>query len=202
MCTQLLDVLTPWVPQLCTHIPQTASCNLCEAFAALLCHRDLLRSLITGSGIVQTQLFTLLLHKVHGPDLPHSAGQWFPSPCDTNPNKYLPPANVSAIRPLSSHMLLHATCTYMQSWIHSAGGHLQLISEGPYARDTRTRGVARSHTIFRAEGVQPCFGDGSLTIREHYALADANVALYKFPSWRLPAHPALLLSPFFLLQMP
>lgn len=98
--------------------------------------------------------------------------------------------------------MLHATCMYMQSWIHSAGGHLQLISEGPYARDTRTRGVARSHTIFRAEGVQPCFGDGSLTIREHYALADANVALYKFPSWRLPAHPALLLSPFFLLQMP
>ena len=138
----------------------------------------------------------------------------------------IPLANVSAIRLLSSHVLLHArglghwhtgpageqahhvhtlthaTCTYMQSWIHSAGVQLQLAAEGWYARDTRARGVACSHTIFRVGGVQQRFGDGGLTIRERYALAGASAALYKFPSRWLPAHPALLLSPFCSLQMP
>lgn len=48
--------------------------------------------------------------------------------------------------------------------------------------------------------MQQLFGAGSLTVKEHYALAGAGATLYKVLSWRVPAQPALLLSPCCLLQ--
>lgn len=192
---------------------QTASCNLCKAVPALLCHRDLLQSFITGSGIVQTQLSTLLLHEVRGPGLPCPAGQQFP-PLHTN----IPPAKVSATPLLSSHMLLHAqglgtwgddlvsvhtTCT------HTCHMHVRGKLDPQFSsRSLQTGGMPRTraldvfHDYIRFLGLQgysSALVKSGLTIRACYSLAGASVSLYKFPSRWLPAHPALLLSPFCLL---